>query len=120
MAGFIVDRLANEWRGRLERWRLSQRTIAEFCILEGVSVSSFYYWRKKRVHSPANEVVPPSRRTDFVPVRVLTSASASANVIVQLPGGTRFEIPMSDGDALERAITVLVSADSQRAEDASC
>ena len=118
MAWSIVGRLANEWRERFERWRISQRSIAEFCIVEGVSVSSFYYWRKKLDHEPANEVISPIRRTDFVPVRVLTSASA--NVIVQLPGGTRFEIPMSDSEAFERAITVLVSADSQRAEDSLC
>lgn len=118
MAGSNVGRLACKWRGRLERYRLSTRTVAEFCIVEGVSVSSFYDWRKKLDHTPASEMIPPIRRTDFAPVRLVTSASA--NVIVQLPGGTRFEIPMSDSGAFERAITVFVSADSQRAEGSSC
>lgn len=118
MAGSNVGRLGNAWRGRLERHRLSPRTISEFCIVEGVSVSSFYYWRKKLDHTPSGEMIPSSRRTDFAPVRLMTSASA--NMIVQLPGGTRFEIPMSDSDAFERAITVFVSADSQRAEVSSC
>jgi hypothetical protein len=116
MAGSNVGRLASEWRGRLERYRLSPRTIVEFCIVEGVSVSSFYYWRKKLDHTPASEMIPSIRRTDFAPVRLTTSA----NLMVQLPGGTRFEIPMCDSEAFERAITVLVNADSQRAEDSSC
>ena len=116
MAGSNVGQLASEWRGRLERYRLSPRTIADFCIVEGVSVSSFYYWRKKLDHASASDVVPSIRRTDFAPVRLVTSA----NVIVQLPGGTRLEIPMSDSEAFERAITVFVSADSQRAEVSSC
>jgi hypothetical protein len=118
MVGSNVGRLASEWRGRLERYRLSPRTIVEFCIVEGVSVSSFYYWRKKLNHASASEMIPSIRRTDFAPVQLV--ASASANVIVQLPGGTRFEIPMSDSEAFERAITVFVSADSQRAEVSSC
>ena len=118
MAGSNVGRLSNEWRGRLERYRLSSRTIAEFCIVEGVSVSSFYYWRKKLDHASASERIPSILRTDFVPVQLVMSGSA--NVIVQLPGGTRFEIPMSDSEAFERAIAVFVSADSQRAEVSSC
>jgi hypothetical protein len=118
MAGSNGGRLAIEWRGRLERCRLSPRTITEFCVIEGVSVSSFYYWRKKLDRTPSSAMIPSHRRADFAPVQLVTSASS--NVIVQLPGGTRFEIPMSDSEAFERAITVFVSADSQRAEVSSC
>jgi hypothetical protein len=35
------------WRKRLARFALSGRTVAAFCSLEGVSVPTFYEWKRK-------------------------------------------------------------------------
>ena len=116
MAATVSSRTAEEWRDRFGRFAASKWTVADFCEIEGVSVSSFYQWRKKLERSFTKEVASPTRRTDFTPVRLVGSASA----IVQLPGGTRLEIPMSDSDAFERALEVLLRADARHAEPASC
>jgi hypothetical protein len=116
MAASLTSRTADEWRDRLGRFEASKWTVADYCVIEGVSVSSFYQWRNKLERSVTEVTASPTRRTDFTPVRLVGSATA----IVQLPGGTRLEIPMSDGDAFERALDVLVRADARRAEAASC
>ena len=116
MAGINAGHLANEWRERLCRYESTQLTIAEFCIVEGVSVSSFYQWRKKLERNPLGDTTPATGRADFAPVRLLNAA----NVIVQLPGGTRLEIPMSDCQAFERVMQVVVRADAHRLNGASC
>jgi hypothetical protein len=115
MAGSISGQLANEWRARLDRYQITKWTIAEFCVIEGVSISSFYHWRKKLECSPSRDMTA-TRRAEFAPIRLI----GSVNAVVQLPGGTRLEIPMSDSDAFERAIEVLVRADARRAEESRC
>lgn len=39
--------LAGRWQARLERFRRGGLTVGRFCANEGVSVASFYGWRRK-------------------------------------------------------------------------
>ena len=39
------------WRQRFERFSNSRLAVAPFCDREGVSVASFYHWRKKLGHN---------------------------------------------------------------------
>lgn len=80
------------WRTRLRRYRQSDLTVAEFCRREGVSVPSFYQWKKKLAddNSPplaAAEVVDPK----FVPLVVNDSATHPA-VTLRLPGGACIDV----------------------------
>jgi len=121
MAGSIVGWRTNEWRDRLERYRTSKATVAKFCLGEGVSEAAFYQWRRKLGGSLKPRQESPVPRPAFAPVRLVTSSRAAEPVVtVQLSGGTRLEIPLSDGAAFERAIRVLVQADAQRREGAAC
>ena len=104
------------WCERLARYQSSPLTIFEFCISEGVSPSSFYQWRKKLEPRASRESTVVHSTASFAPVRLV----GSTNVVVQLPGGTRLEIPLSDTPALERALEALVRADARCAEAASC
>jgi hypothetical protein len=101
-----------EWRGRLERYRGAGLTVARFCSGEGVSVPSFYHWRRRL----GEGAVTPSSGAGFVPVRVVGSAS----VAVFLPGGTRLEIPLADRRALVAALRAIARADAARAGVATC
>lgn len=72
-----------EWRKRFERFSQLDLTVAEFCHWEGVSVATFYNWRRKcdaNQHGGKTEAHPsvPARqeKVSFLPVR-LTSAGAS-------------------------------------------
>lgn len=102
------NRRVAEWRERFERFRVAGTTVSKFCVSEGVSLPSFYHWRKKFA---AEQERLGSQRPDFAPVRLLNSA----NVAVHLPGGTQLEIPMADSRAFELAIQTIVKADAERA-----
>ena len=75
------------WRGQFQRQRKTDLSVTEFCRQLGVSVTTFYYW-KKRVHeAPPNAPgrVPGVRRSHR-----MTSAAgtASANFV-----GRNYRIP---------------------------
>lgn len=115
MAGSLGSRKAVEWRRRLARFRQGRQSVAEFCRREGVSAPSFYLWRK-RLAQPAGPAGEPVELGDFAPVRLVAGASVS----VQLPDGTRIQVPSSDRRALQTVIATLVRSDARRRGAASC
>jgi transposase len=80
--------LQRRWRQRLQRFERSGLSAVAFCAKEGVSTPSFYAWRRRLGHSPAEPVVrpalPPADAARLVPVRVLPAA---APLEILLPGG---------------------------------
>ena len=98
------NKIAQTWAARLDRFDQSETTIAQFCLQEGVSQASYYYWRRKlRTQSPASKQKQASPVPPFLPV---TLPSQQATIIdpattipsrmtIELPGGIRirFEIP---------------------------
>lgn len=103
--GVIVGK-REEWAERVSRQESSGQSVGEFCRLEGVSVASFYNWRRKLRGggSPSSEW--PSGAA-FVPVRVSASgaiASADPQIEVRLPNGVRILVPMTSCSALGEII----------------
>ena len=47
-----------QWTERLERFQRSQVTLTQFCRDEGVSMPSFYQWRKRLITSPGSKAAP--------------------------------------------------------------
>ena len=71
------------WADRLARHSASDLSVAAFCVSEGISANSFFYWKRQLVtHAPTPALDAPRR---FLPVHVLP---ASAPVEVILPGGS--------------------------------
>ena len=70
-----------KWVERIQRFRNSQLTVAQFCLAEGVSIPAFYQWRRTLAAESATELTD---RPTVVPVRVTRPASA---VEVVLPSG---------------------------------
>lgn len=70
-----------KWVERIERFRDSKLTVAQFCLAEGVSIPSFYFWRRTLAAESATE---PRDRPTVVPVRIARPAPA---VEVVLPSG---------------------------------
>lgn len=70
-----------KWVDRVQRFRDSHLSVAQFCLAEGVSVPAFYFWRRTLAAESASE--PPGRPT-VVPVRIARPAPA---VEVVLPSG---------------------------------
>jgi hypothetical protein len=125
MAGVVDLQKVSEWRSRFERFARCGKSVLRFCAAEGVSVPSFYQWRKKLAAREATASVDSRASVDplasdnptllgsgsFAAVRLVGSASVAA----WLPGGTRLEIPLGDPRALTLVIETLVRADAQAA-----
>ena len=96
------------WRDRLARSRGSDVPVTQFCREEGVSVASFYHWRKrlgdqqktKRSRRSGNRPVMPRKSQPFVPVHVPASVIAE----VEFPNGVRVRVPATNVEALRAAI----------------
>lgn len=86
------------WRDRLERFTHTDSTVAEFCAGEGVSVASFYQWRRKL----ESDSLTHNRAPKFVPLELPEASHAVPTTIMQvdLPGGVRvrLEVIGSQGD----------------------
>jgi hypothetical protein len=79
--------LAARWRERIDRWRSSGLSVAEFCRREGISEPSFFAWRKRlagrRAKSPVRRQAKSPRFVELPPL----AWSAMAGVQIALPGG---------------------------------
>jgi len=116
------------WRGQFQRQRKTNLSVTDFCRQLGVSVTTFYYW-KKRVH----EALPnaPGRVSGERPSHRMTSVAgtASANFvpvsILKPAAGTVLEIELTnacvvrlkgviDPPLLQAAITAAGQLDGSR------
>ena len=122
-----------EWRERFERLVASGLTVARFCAREGVSVASFYHWRKKLGVKGRPDLRPllghHARRRDmgnghlrhrtgptggrgvFQPVAVVPAARA---ICIQMPCGTRIEVYAGDLDAVRTVVAELARVYRER------
>ena len=116
------------WRGQLQRQRKTNLSVTEFCRQLGVSVTTFYYW-KKRVHEAplnASRRVPaehPSRQVttavgttaaNFVPVSILEPA-AGAELEIELTNACVVRLKgVIDPPLLQAAITAAGQLDGSR------
>jgi len=102
----------------MRRFEEARRSVAEFCRQEGVSVPSFYQWRKRLAQRARLE----EETGGFRPVRLAgtNGTLVAAGVAVQLPGGTQLHVPTSDRRALRLVIDTLARADAQHAGGNPC
>jgi transposase len=78
-----------EWVERLERLQSSGLTAAKFCEAEGVSLPSFYQWKRK-LTAPANPAQDSTRGPSaFTAIELRPSAPAMTTI--RLPGGVAIE-----------------------------
>jgi len=103
----------DEWQRRMARFRELGVTVSAFCRAEGVTVWSFYQWRKRLATATGGSAV---LRPEFTPVQWVIPA----NIEVRLRGGTQLQIPAGDPQTVEAAISALVRADSEMAGGDAC
>jgi transposase len=109
------------WKKRVDRWRGSGLTAAEFAAKAGVNAGTLTYWKwklgsveKARRQGPGQ---PPVRRSEFVEVIPTADVSPGPDATpsdaleVVLGGGLRILVPARfDADALRRVVAVLGGA----------
>ena len=87
-----LPKKVREWTERIERFHRSQVTLTQFCRDEGVSVQSFYQWRKRIISNPGGKAAPshllankaaleqsPVSNADARPVRITIE---SAGIVI--------------------------------------
>jgi transposase len=75
-----------DWIDRLARFPLSGLTTAQFCAAEGVSLPSFYAWKRRLANDQANPADSPDTQPQprLLPVRL----PAAVPLELVLPNGT--------------------------------
>ncbi|MGB7346514.1 MAG: hypothetical protein WBD20_20000, partial [Pirellulaceae bacterium] len=97
------------WSERIDRFKSSSLSVAQFCAAEGCSQASFYQWRSKlrseqpRLQAPAGFVpvkLPgqASDPIDFQDGRSGSIQSPQTVMSVDLPGGVRVRIEFANAD----------------------
>jgi transposase-like protein len=111
------------WRGQFERQQKAGLSVTELCRQLDVSVTTFYYWRK-RVHE--NSPTSPGQVAAGYPARRLTTAVSFVPVsIVEPTTGAELEIELNnscmlrlkgiiDPSLLQAAITAAGQLDGSR------
>ena len=102
MARPADPRKAAAWQRRLQRFTASGTTVAEFCDREGVSISTFQYWRRRlgpqQLERNASPGVPVFQPVDLVSQRA---------VVIRFTAGGVMEIPGDRPDLVRVAITAM-------------
>ena len=101
------------WRDRMERFSQSGLTVNAFCLQEGVSIPSYYQWKRRLSTGPDSTGEPHAPIARFMPVQI----KALTNIEVHFSCGTRIFIPGDDHEAIR---TVIATLRSVGAENRSC
>lgn len=112
-----------QWVERIERFSDSGQTVARFCATEGVSVPSFYNWKKKlRPQTGVAHQTDSSRqsgaiRNSFQTIELIPAGAAT--VTMRLPNGIVIEV---DGDsrATDRLFELALHSPVDSARGWSC
>jgi hypothetical protein len=116
------------WLRRLREFDRGNLTAIEFCRRAGVSIATFYLWRRKLAPSAVRESQSPARRPAesrgaaagirFLPVEI----TSRPGIEVLFPGGARLTVPCQDQDAIRTVMAALLSASREdlQSEDRTC
>jgi transposase len=98
------DAVRQAWVERLARFDAATLTTAQFCAAEGVSVASFYHWKRRLTPRP-DDTPPADDAPRLLPVHV---ATPSAPLELVLPSGTILRISTdADPSTLQSLLRLL-------------
>ena len=93
-----------DWQDRLERFQSSGLDVSVFCLMEGVSRSSFYRWKERLKDGIPESMVAEKEARDraesaagpaFVPITLKASP-----VEIELPNGGVIRLPLGVGQVV--------------------
>lgn len=100
------------WGELLRRYEQAGLTVAEFCRREGVSVPSFYQWRKRLAPSMGQQSKWAKRRHTPAAVFQQVLLTSGAVVAVELPSGVRMELPAQQVQLVRAVVAELLDAET--------
>ena len=93
---------ADQWQAWFLEFERCELTVADFCLSVGVSVQSYYRWRKKFKSLEEDSADHESESGDFVAL-----AFAADKVEIEFPGGSVARVS-NDADSLRPLVTILL------------
>ena len=107
------------WQERVRRYERAGVTVAEFCRQEGVSVASFYQWRKRLAQPSIDQRSKraPHRRAQALPAFQQVMLAGGPVVAVELPSGVRMELPAQQMELVRAVVADLLEAEGWRRGD---
>jgi hypothetical protein len=87
------------WRAAIELQHQSGRSVRQFCQQEGLSLPSFYAWRRRLPMAEHGGPKAADTAAKFVPVHV---ADGSSPLVIELAGGTTLRVSESCSPQLLR------------------
>jgi transposase-like protein len=115
------------WAERLRRFSQSGLTVAAFCQRDGVSVSSFYQWRRKLDEERGRrrrQTQKNARRSPaFVPVHITGNSRGAVRprrIEIRLPNGVQVWLPGGDPEALAAGIAAAANLTASDREPETC
>ena len=111
----------SEWVERLERFAKSGQSVSEFCRAEGVSLPSYYQWKRKLagigrvLKVPAKRGRRRGKQSAFQPVR-LSVANVACGASVRLPNGIVIELGSNPAVVETIVVQLLTHSSSQGAK----
>lgn len=96
------DSVRHAWAQRLQRFAHAGLTPAQFCAQEGVSLPSFYSWKRRLAAPPQSQT--PAEASTQARLLPITLAAPNAAVELVLPNGAVLRIPPGCDLALVRAL----------------
>ena len=98
-------RLERQWRERMDQCQASGLSIREFCVRNGLSEPTFYFWKRElRIRDQASSKASLAQ-LKFVPVTVLPSVTLS--VEVRCPSGHVVCLPSCEVSVLASLFAAL-------------
>lgn len=97
-----------QWAGHIAAWQSGYRSQVDYCQEQGISLSSFRYWRQKL--SSARLSVDSS--AGLLPIQVseqARNAGLESLLEVQLPNGILLKLPGSDTGLLNTVLRTLIA-----------
>jgi hypothetical protein len=109
----IADR-QRHWREAIERQQASGQSIAGFCGQEGLSLASFYAW-KRRFRRPQRGTRQRVAKEALVPVQIVGDATGGVGTLeVQWPGGVMLRVQDGDVQTISAVVTALSASSTRR------
>ncbi len=107
------------WRERIARRGVSEQSTAEVCESEGVSVASFYAWRRKLGVAPPRASKGRAKEVALGGFQQLVVSQGSTAVSVRLPGNILVEVAAGQEAALRVVVAELVRVSRQAVNEGS-
>ena len=101
MARFDAATQQKTWAGRMRRFRKAGAPVKNFCKAEGVSLSSFYKWRR---------LLAAEKATDASFVAVALAPQWDAGCRLTLTGGATIELANASRQQLTDLLAAVVDA----------